>query len=298
MPCPCPSRPRSRSAEETGQGPARRLRAGDAEVAFLAARAQSRAPGFDCRGRAPTRRCPQLVTARRRYGFPSWRGCGRRSKLANLAFAERRGLFVRAATDESTGAVDAPFRQAKRLLERDPTLARADVLERPGPGRRLYGGPANRGGASVGGGEGGPQERQPLHYVTYSKFHRESPEIAQGSWRPPGFSSTTRRSGRLIVRPRTPGRRTPCTRSSAPVGWPTFPPWPSCSRSRRDDRRQRIALPRDRARPTPAALALLLARGANPRGTNALHHAFDRRAHWAWSGPRCSSKQGPIPTRS
>src|SRR5258706_1232602 len=102
-------------------------------------------------------------------------------ELANLAFADRVTHFVRATTDESTGPVDGPFLLAKRMLARDPALAKADVytalvlgdveavrrqVQRDADWVRQKGGPR--------------AHREPLLYVAYSKFHHESPEIAEG----------------------------------------------------------------------------------------------------------------------
>ncbi|HSS52047.1 MAG TPA: hypothetical protein VLX28_24155, partial [Thermoanaerobaculia bacterium] len=66
----------------------------------------------------------QLVTARR-YGFASWPRLKEEVELANLAFADRVKHFVQAATEESTGPVEGPFLLAKRMLARDPALAKA-----------------------------------------------------------------------------------------------------------------------------------------------------------------------------
>ena len=42
-------------------------------------------------------------------------------------YADQVKQFVRAATDESPGPVEGPFLLAKRMLARDPALAKADV---------------------------------------------------------------------------------------------------------------------------------------------------------------------------
>jgi hypothetical protein len=121
----------------------------------------------------------QLVTARR-YGFPSWPRLKEEVELANLAFAERVERFVRAATDGSTGLANGTFLLAKRMLARDPAIARADVYTALVLGdvdvvrRRIESDP---GWVRQ---KGGPQQREPLLYVTYSKFHRESPRSAEG----------------------------------------------------------------------------------------------------------------------
>jgi ankyrin repeat protein len=216
----------------------------------------------------------QLVTARR-YGFPSWPRLKEEVELANLAFAERARLFVRMATDESTGAVEGPFRQARRLLARDPSLARADVYSALVLGdvdavrRRIEAEPHWVGE------KGGPQEREPLLYVTYSKFHRESPEIAQG------LLATARLlldhgadpDASFVLEP---WPQSPLRSLLGACGVANFPEMAELLLDRGATIDDHESLYHATEHEDTRCLALLLARGANPRGTNALHHAFDR----------------------
>ncbi|HZF08023.1 MAG TPA: ankyrin repeat domain-containing protein [Thermoanaerobaculia bacterium] len=273
MPLSLPSRPRLDQLKKQAKDLLAAWQAGDAEAfSWLrehhpAHRGTTAAAGLQLAD-------AQLVTARR-YGFPSWPRLREEIELANLAFAERARLFVRAATDESTGAVDAPFRQAQRLLARDPTLARADVWSALVLGdvdtvaRRIAAEPRWVGE------KGGPQERQPLHYVTYSKFHRESPEIAQG------LLATARLlldhgadpDASFVLEP---WPQNPLRPLLGACGVANFPEMAELLLDRGATIDDNESLYHATEHADTRCLALLLARGANPRGTNALHHAFDR----------------------
>ncbi|MEA2690809.1 MAG: hypothetical protein QOJ16_196 [Acidobacteriota bacterium] len=196
--------------------------------------------------------------------------------IANLASPERASLFVRAATEESSGPVDGPFRLAKSLLERDPALARADVYSALVLGdveavRRWI-----EGNPSWVGEKGGPRgDREPLLYVTYSKFHRESPEIAEGllltaqllldhgadpdaSFFPADFPAS------------------PLRPLLGACGVADFPAMAELLLDRGATIDDRESLYHSTEQGDTRCLELLLARGANPLGTNALNHAFDR----------------------
>ncbi len=217
----------------------------------------------------------QLVTARR-YGFTSWPHLKEEVELASLAFADRVRHFVRAATDESTGPVEGPFLLAKRLLARDPALAQADVytalvlgdvdavrrqVERdPGWVRR----------------KGGPREnREPLLYATYSKFHRESPRIADG------LLATARL---LLDAGADPDAsfvnehwQGPLRSLVGACGVANFPAMADLLLDRGATIDDNESLYHSTEHADTRCLELLLSRGANPKRTNALNHAFDVR---------------------
>jgi ankyrin repeat protein len=196
-------------------------------------------------------------------------------KLENLSFAERASLFVRAATDESPGTIDGPFRLAKRLLAGYPALARADVYSALVLGdaeavhRWLEGNP------SWPREKGGPRNREPLLYVAYSKFHRESPEIAQG------LLATARL---LLDHGADPDAaffledfpESPLRSLCGACGVADFPAMAELLLDRGATIDDRESLYHSTEQPDTRCLELLLARGANPRCTNALNHAFDR----------------------
>lgn len=217
----------------------------------------------------------QLVTARR-YGFPSWPRLKEAVEQAGLAFAEKAARFVQAATDESPGMNDGLFRQAKRMLAEDPALARADVYtalilgdvetvrrqaERDPEWVRRKGGPR--------------PEREPLHYVTYSKFHRESPEIAEG------LLATARL---LLDAGADPDASFPIEGFANPLralcgacGVANFPEMGELLLDRGATVDDFESLYHSTEFPDTRCLDVLLAHGANPKGTNALVHAFDRK---------------------
>ena len=215
----------------------------------------------------------QLVTARR-YGFASWPRLKSEVELMGLAFDERARRFVRAAADASSGT-DEPFRLAKRLLERDPSLARADVyaalvlggvdavrrqVERDPEWARRKGGPY--------------EDREPLHYVTFSRFHRESPEIAEGSLE----------IARLLLDHgadpdaafiQAPWTDSPLRPLYGACGLANFPAMAELLLDRGATINDFESLYHSQEHPDTRSLELLLARGADPKGTNALNHAMD-----------------------
>jgi ankyrin repeat protein len=188
---------------------------------------------------------------------------------------ERFRLFTRAATDESPGPVDGPFRLARRLLAAEPEIAGADVYTALVLGdvdtvrRQVEAAPGWVGE------KGGPQRREPLLYATYSKFHRESPERAAG------LLATARL---LLDRGADPDA------AFAPVDFPDCPLRSLCGACGVANFPEMAALLLERGatiddneslyhsleHPDTRCFDLLLARGANPRKTNALHHAFAR----------------------
>src|SRR5690242_1979429 len=119
MPLSLPSRPSLDQLRKQAKDLLAAWRAGDAEaLAWLREHHPEHsqaAPGDDLRLADA-----QLVTARR-YGFPSWPRLKAEVETMGLAFSERVRRFVRAAADPFSGT-DEPFRMAKRLLERDPSL--------------------------------------------------------------------------------------------------------------------------------------------------------------------------------
>jgi ankyrin repeat protein len=273
MPLSLPSRPHLDQLKKQAKDLLAEWRAGDAEALSSL---REHHPAYRAATAAIELRLAdaQLVTARR-YGFPSWPRLKEEVELANLAFAERARLFVRLATDESTGEVEGPFRQARRLLSRDPSLARADVYSALVLGdvdavrRRIEEEPRWVGE------KGGPQEREPLLYVTYSKFHRESPEIAQG------LLATARLlldhgadpDASFVLKP---WPQNPLRSLLGACGVADFPEMAALLLDRGATIDDNESLYHATEHEDTRCLALLLARGAHPRGTNALHHAFDR----------------------
>ncbi len=216
----------------------------------------------------------QLVTARR-YGFPSWPRLKEEVELANLAFAERVRRFVQAATDGSTGPVDSPFLLAKRMLVRDPAIAQADVYTALLLGdvdavrRRLERDPDWVRQKS------GPLSREPLLYVTYSKFHRESPRIAQG---------LLEIARLLLDSGADPDAAffhedwaSPLRSLLGACGVANFPAMAELLLDRGATIDDNESLYHSLEHQDTRCLELLLARGANPKGMNALNHAFDFR---------------------
>ncbi len=217
----------------------------------------------------------QLVTARR-YGFPSWPRLKTEVELVNMELAGRAERFVRAAVDEApASAGDWNFSLAKRLLAREPALARAGLhtalvlgdveivrraLERDPDLARRKGGPC--------------KDREPLLYVTYSKFHRESLEQAEG------LLATARLlldhgadpDASFVVEPWDNPLRSLC----GACGVTNFPAMAELLLDRGATIDDFESLYHSLEHPDTRCLELLLARGANPRGTNALNHAFDR----------------------
>jgi ankyrin repeat protein len=217
----------------------------------------------------------QLVTARR-YGFPSWPRLKEEVELTNLAFAERVQRFMRAATDGSTGPVDGSFLLAKRMLARDPAIAQADVYTALVLGdvdavrRRIERDPewVRQ--------KGGPLHREPLLYVNYSKFHRDSPQIAEG---------LLEIARRLLDAGADPDAsfihehwpESPLRSLLGACGVANFSAMAELLLDRGATIDDGESLYHSLEHPDTRCLELLLARGANPRGTNALNHAFDFR---------------------
>lgn len=216
----------------------------------------------------------QLVTARR-YGFASWPRLKAEVELANLAFADRVKHFVRAATEESTGPVEGPFLLAKRLLARDPALAKADVytalvlgdveavrrqIERDAGWVRRKGGPR--------------PNREPLLYVAYSKFHRESPETAEGLL---AIARLLLDAGAdpdaTFINDHWPD--SPLGALVGACGVANFPAMAGLLLDRGTTIDDHESLYHSTEHADTRCMELLLARGANPKGTNALNHAFD-----------------------
>jgi ankyrin repeat protein len=190
----------------------------------------------------------------------------------SLPFAERADRFVRAAVDETPGPVDGPFQLARRLLAREPALARASVHTALVLGDvEAVRGEVERDPEWVRR-PGGPAARQPLLYATYSKLHRESPEIAAG------LLATARL---LLDRGADPDAsfatgpwelRSLC----GACGIADFPAMAELLLDRGATIDDGESLYHSLEHPDTRCLELLLARGVNPQGTNALHHAFDR----------------------
>ncbi|HEX6898671.1 MAG TPA: ankyrin repeat domain-containing protein [Thermoanaerobaculia bacterium] len=215
----------------------------------------------------------QLVTARR-YGFPSWPRLKTEVEMMGLAFTERARRFVRAAADPFSGT-DDPFRMAKRLLEREPSLARADVytalvlgdagtvrrqVERDPEWARRKGGPY--------------EDREPLCYVTYSKFHRDNPEIAKGLLEIARLllDHGADPDAAFVVEPWTDSPLRPLYGA---CGLANFPAMAELLLDRGATINDFESLYHAQEHPDTRCLELLLARGADPKGTNALNHAMD-----------------------
>jgi ankyrin repeat protein len=213
----------------------------------------------------------QLVTARR-YGFPSWPRLKSEVELASMAFEERARRFVQAAVDESPGPIDGAFRLAQRLLARDPALAKASVwsalvlgdveavrraIERDPEWARRKGGPA--------------ADREPLHYVAYSKFHRESPQIAEGLLA----------VARLLLDHGADPNAVfiagpwPLRALLGACGVTNFPAMAELLLDRGAMINDGESLYHSTEHADTQCLELLIARGADPKGTNALFHALD-----------------------
>lgn len=273
MPLSLPSRPHLDQLRKQAKDLLAAWRAGDAE-ALSALRehhpeySQGAASAEDLRLADA-----QLVTARR-YGFASWLRLKEEVEVANFAFADRVNHFIRAATDESTGPVEGPFLLAKRMLARDPTLAKADVYTALVLGdadavRRQI----QRDSAWVKR-KGGPQpRREPLLYVAYSKFHRESPEIAEGLLE----------IARLLLDAGADPDATfindhwdsPLGALLGACGVANFPAMAELLLDRGTTIDDHESLYHATEHADTRCLELLLARGANPKGTNALNHALD-----------------------
>ncbi|HEV7505575.1 MAG TPA: ankyrin repeat domain-containing protein [Thermoanaerobaculia bacterium] len=273
MPLPLPSRPHLDQLRKQAKDLLAAWRAGDAEALSSLREhhpeySQGTAPAEDLRLADA-----QLVTARR-YGFASWPRLKEEVELANLAFADRVKHFVCAATEESTGPVEGPFLLAKRMLARDPALAKADVytalvlgdadavrrqVQRDADWVRRKGGPQPR--------------RELLLYVAYSKFHRESPEIAEG------LLATARL---LLDAGANPDATFVNDQWDSPLGAllgacgvANFPAMAGLLLGRGATIDDHESLYHSTEHADTRCLELLLARGANPKGTNALNHALD-----------------------
>jgi ankyrin repeat protein len=198
-------------------------------------------------------------------------------EMANLAFEERARRFVRAAVDASPGPIDGPFELAQRLLTRDPSLARANVwsalvlgdveavrrhIERDAEWVRRKGGPV--------------EDREPLLYVTYSKFHRTSPQTAER------LLATARLlldhgadpDAFFIVEPWSDSPLRPLLGA---CGVANFPAMAELLLDRGATINDNESLYHSTEHADTRCLELLLARGADPKGSNALNHALDRR---------------------
>ncbi len=201
-------------------------------------------------------------------------GFAQEVELANLTFSQQAEQFVRAAVDESPAiAGDGLFSYARRLLAREPALAQADVhtalvlgdvetvrrtIERDPDWVRRPGGPC--------------AGREPLLYVTYSRFHRESPRIAEG------LLATARL---LLDHGADPDAKfmageSPLRSLCGACGATNFPAMAELLLDRGATIDDFESLYHSQEHPDTRCLELLLARGADPRGTNALNHAFDR----------------------
>jgi ankyrin repeat protein len=198
-----------------------------------------------------------------------------REELVSTTFEERARRFVLAAVDESPGAVDGAFRLAQRLLVRDPSLEKANVwsalvlgdveavrraIERDPEWPRRKGGPA--------------ADREPLLYATYSRFHGESPRIAEGLLEiarllldhgaDPNASFVNRHW------PDSPLRAL-----LGACGVANFPAMAELLLDRGAMIDDGESLYHSTEHVDTRCFELLLARGANPKGTNALNHALD-----------------------
>lgn len=188
---------------------------------------------------------------------------------------ESTSSFVRAAVDETPGSGgDGLFSHARRLLAEEPALAQADVHAALVLGgveavrRAIERDPAwvRR--------PGGPCGREPLLYVTYSKFHRESPQIAEG------LLATARLlldqgadpDATFVTGP----EESPLGALCGACGVANFPAMAELLLDRGANINDSESLYHSLEHPDTRCLELLIARGADPRGTNALNHAFDR----------------------
>jgi ankyrin repeat protein len=235
-------------------------------------------PGFSQAGAPPVDRLrlsdAQWVLARQ-YGFPSWSRLKEEVELANLDFQQRADRFVRAAASENSGT-DADFRYAKRLLARDPALTQAGVYTALVLGdveavRRQ----AERDPEWVRR-KGGPLDREPLHYVSYSKFHREEPRIAEGLLAIARLLLDHPDQGADPDAPFTvEGWDSPLRPLCGACGIANFPEMAELLLDRGATIDDFESLYHSLEHPDSRCLDLLLARGASPKGTNALNHAFD-----------------------
>ena len=215
----------------------------------------------------------QLVTARR-YGFASWSHLKNQVELLNMEFSQWVERFVRAATVSHAGGNDSWFHQAKEMLEYEPTLADANIYTALVLGkvdaieRALQDDPdlVNR--------KNGPRDWQPLLYVTYSKFHREKPAIAEG------LLHIAKRLLDLGADPDVSFTVEPWADS------PLRPLYGACGVANFSEMVNLLldhgatindfeSLYHSLEHPDTRCLELLLEKGADPTRTNALNHSFD-----------------------
>jgi ankyrin repeat protein len=275
MPLSLPSRPNLDQLRKQAKDLLAAWRAGDAEVLALLREHHPEYPQYQPAA-ADLRLADAQLVLGRQYGFPSWPRLKEAVGQAGLAFAEKAGRFVQFATDESPGTNDWAFLQAKRMLAEEPALARADIYTALVLGdvetvrRQVERDPewVRR--------KSGPQNREPLLYVTYSKFHRESPEIAErllatahlllDHGADPDASFTLE-----------PWPDSPLRSLCGACGVANFPAMAELLLDRGATIDDAESLYHSTEFPDTRCLDLLLARGANPKGTNALNHAFDRK---------------------
>jgi len=274
MPLSLPSRPHLDQLRKQAKDLLAAWRAGDAE-ALSSLREHHPEYAHETPPSADLRLADAQLVMARLYGFTSWPRLKEEVELENFAFADRVKHFVQAATEESTGPVEGPFLLAKRMLARDPALAKADVytalvlgdveavrrqVQRDAGWVRQKGGPRPR--------------REPLLYVAYSKFHRESPEIAEG------LLATARLlldagadPDATFVNDHWPD--SPLGALVGACGVANFPAMAELLLDRGTSIDDNESLYHSTEHADTRCLALLLTRGANPQRTNALNHAFD-----------------------
>jgi len=183
--------------------------------------------------------------------------------------------FLWGVTSDHFGGEDRPLRMARQLLEREPTLARANVYTALVLGdvetvrRRVEQEPD-----WVRSKDGPLFDREPLLYTAFSKLHRDSPERAEG------LLATARllldagadpNAGFIVE----PWNDSPLRPLYGACGVASFPEMAELLLDRGALLNDGESLYHSLESPDLRCFELLLARGVEPKGTNALFHAFD-----------------------